>query len=84
MLKIQSAHIPSMPVEKSTRVQPKQTKQDQVALNELKADIDALKSVLQVLKEEYPSLTLESLNISANFVTKLRTKMCSLILSSLR
>ena len=49
MLKIQSANISSMPVEKPTKVQSKQTKQDQVmaALNELKADVDALKKGAQ-------------------------------------
>ena len=48
-LKIQSANISSIPAEKSTKVQPKQTKQDQVmaALNELKANVDALKKGAQ-------------------------------------
>ena len=49
VLKIHSANISSMPVEKPTKVQPKQTKQDQVmaALNELEADVDALKKGAQ-------------------------------------
>ena len=45
MQKVQAASVSSAPVEKSEKVQPKQAKQDQIlaALNELKADVDALK-----------------------------------------
>ena len=56
MQKVQSANITSVPVEKPTKAQPKQTKQDQImaALNELKADVDALKKGAQSPEREMP------------------------------
>ena len=56
MQKVQSANITSVPVEKPTKAQPKQTKQDQImaALNELKADVDALKKGAQIPEREMP------------------------------
>ena len=54
--KVQSANIISMPVDKPTKAQPKQTKQEQImaALNELKADVDALKKGAQSTERETP------------------------------
>jgi len=56
MQKVQSVSITSVPVEKPTKAQPKQTKQDQImaALNELKADVDALKKGAQSPEREIP------------------------------
>ena len=56
MQKVQSVSITSVPVEKPTKAQPKQTKQDQImaALNELKADVDALKKGAENPEREMP------------------------------
>lgn len=54
--KVQAASVSSAPVEKSEKMQPKQAKQDQIlaALNELKADVDALKKGTQSPAREVP------------------------------
>ena len=54
--KAQAASVSSAPVEKSEKVQPKQAKQNQIlaALNELKADVDALKKGAQSPAREVP------------------------------
>ena len=56
MQKVQSANITSVPVEKPTKAQPKQTQQDQImaALNELNADVDAFKKGAQNTEREMP------------------------------
>ena len=53
---MQPANRTSMPVEKPTMEQPKQTKQDQImaALNELKADVHGLKKGSQNPQRETP------------------------------
>ena len=54
--KVQAANVSSAPVEKSEKGQPKQAKQDQIlaALNELKADVDALKKGAKSPAREVP------------------------------